>query len=91
LNKKTGLLLALRQHIRTGIDIATEVITIGDSANDGPLFEPGTFAATFGVRSVLHALSALEGRVPTYVTLADGGTGFNEIGALLVRATHDGR
>src|SRR5262252_5656873 len=37
LNKKTGLLLALRQHMRTGIDIATEVITIGDSANDGPL------------------------------------------------------
>jgi hydroxymethylpyrimidine pyrophosphatase-like HAD family hydrolase len=86
LNKKTGLLLALRQHIRTGIDVATEVITIGDSANDGPLFEPDTFAATFGVRSVLHALSALRGCVPTYVTLADGGTGFNEIGALLVRA-----
>lgn len=86
LTKKTGLLLALSQHISPGIDPATEVITIGDSANDAPLFEPNTFSGTFGVRGVLRALNTLGGDVPTYVALADGGAGFNEIGKLLVRA-----
>ena len=85
LTKKTGLLVALGRHIRPAIDAATEVITIGDSGNDAPLFETGAFAATFGVRSVLQSLPALGGHVPTYVALSDGGAGFNEICALLVR------
>jgi hydroxymethylpyrimidine pyrophosphatase-like HAD family hydrolase len=86
LNKKTGLLLALSEHIRPGADTVAEVITIGDSSNDAPLFEPSTFACTFGVRSVLRALPALGRSVPTYVALADGGAGFNEIATLVVRA-----
>jgi len=86
LTKKTGLLLALSKHIRPEIDLATQVITIGDSVNDAPLFEPDTFAGTFGVRGVLRALDELGGHVPTYVALADGGAGFNEIGKLLARA-----
>jgi hydroxymethylpyrimidine pyrophosphatase-like HAD family hydrolase len=86
LTKKTGLLLALSLYIRPGIDPATEVATIGDSVNDSPLFEPETFAVTFGVRGVLRSLDALEGSVPAYVALGDGGEGFNEIGNLLIRA-----
>lgn len=86
LTKKTGLLLALSKHISPGIDPAIQVITIGDSVNDAPLFEPDIFAGTFGVRGVLRALDELGGNVPTYVALADGGAGFNEIGKLLVRA-----
>jgi hydroxymethylpyrimidine pyrophosphatase-like HAD family hydrolase len=86
LTKKTGLLLALDQHIHPGIDPATEVITIGDSANDAPLFDQRAFAGTFGVRSVLGNLAELDGHVPTYVALSDGGVGFNEIGNLLMRA-----
>jgi hydroxymethylpyrimidine pyrophosphatase-like HAD family hydrolase len=86
LTKNTGLLLALNQHILPGIDAATEVITIGDSVNDAPLFEPGTFAVTVGVRTVLQFLPGLGDCVPNYVTLASGGAGFNEIGSLLVQA-----
>src|SRR5262249_41731621 len=80
LTKHTGLLLALNQHISPGIDPAAEVITIGDSVNDAPLFEPGTFAVTVGVRTVLQFLPELEDSVPNYVTLASGGAAFNEIG-----------
>lgn len=86
LNKQTGLLLALERHICPGTDAATQVATIGDSANDALLFEPGAFAATFGVRGVLRAVSGSGFQGPTYVSLADGGAGFDEIGALLVRA-----
>jgi len=86
LNKQTGLLLALHRHICHGADAPTQVATIGDSANDALLFEPGAFAATFGVRGVLRAISESGFQVPAYVSLADGGEGFNEIGALLVRA-----
>jgi hydroxymethylpyrimidine pyrophosphatase-like HAD family hydrolase len=86
LTKKTGLLLALNQHISPGIDPTTEVITIGDSVNDAPLFEPGAFAVTVGVRTVLQFLPPLGDCVPDYVTLASGGAGFNEIGSLLVQA-----
>lgn len=85
LNKQTGLLLAL-QHICPDTDAATQVATIGDSANDALLFEPGAFAATFGVRAVLRAASESGFQVPAYVSLADGGAGFDEIGELLVRA-----
>jgi hydroxymethylpyrimidine pyrophosphatase-like HAD family hydrolase len=86
LTKKTGLLLALNQHISPGISLETDVITVGDSVNDAPLFEPDTFAVTVGVRSVLQFLPSLGNCVPNYVTLASGGAGFNEIGALLVQA-----
>jgi len=86
LNKQTGLLLALERHICPGADAATQVATIGDSANDALLFEPGVFAATFGVRGVLRAISESGFQGPAYVSLPDGGAGFDEIGALLVQA-----
>ena len=86
LNKQTGLLLALERHICPGTDAATQVVTIGDSANDALLFEPGVFAAAFGVRGVLRAISESGFQGPAYVSLADGGAGFDDIGALLVRA-----
>ena len=86
LNKKTGLLLALSQYIDRDIKPGTQVVTIGDSINDVPLFEPGVFAATFGVRSALRTLSGPGVDAPAYVSLADGGAGFNEIGELIVRA-----
>lgn len=86
LNKQTGLLLALARHASPGIDPAAQVVTVGDSVNDDLLFEPGAFAATFGVRGVLRAIAGSGMRAPDYVALADGGAGFDEIGALLVRA-----
>lgn len=86
LNKQTGLLLALARHVSPGIDPASQVVTVGDSVNDELLFEPGAFAATFGVRGVLRAIAGSGMRAPDYVALADGGAGFDEIGALLVRA-----
>ncbi|HEY0937349.1 MAG TPA: TIR domain-containing protein [Trebonia sp.] len=86
LNKQTGPLLALSQYIDHDIRPGTQVVTIGDSINDVPLFEPGVFAATFGVRSALRTLSGPGVDAPTYVSLADGGAGFNEIGELIVRA-----
>jgi hypothetical protein len=86
LNKQTGLLLALARHLSPGTDPASQVVTVGDSVNDELLFEPGAFAATFGVRGVLRAIARSGMRAPDYVALADGGAGFDEIGALLVRA-----
>jgi hydroxymethylpyrimidine pyrophosphatase-like HAD family hydrolase len=86
LTKKTGLLLALREYVYPEIDVPIEVATIGDSVNDTPLFEADSFAITFGVRGILRWLSDLGNRVPKYVTLADGGVGFNEICGLIVRA-----
>lgn len=86
LTKKTGLLLALREYVYPDIDASVEVATIGDSVNDAPLFEPASFAITFGVRSILRWLSDLGDCVPKYVTLADGGVGFNEICGLIIRA-----
>jgi hypothetical protein len=85
LNKKSGLLLALARHLSPGTNAATQVVTIGDSVNDALLFDPGTFAVTFGVRGVLRAVAAAGIQVPAYVSLADGGAGFNEIGALLLQ------
>jgi TIR domain len=86
--RRRRLLPHQRPHpgISPGIDPAAQVVTVGDSVNDELLFEPGAFAATFGVRGVLRAIAGTGMRPPDYVALADGGAGFDEIGALLVRA-----
>jgi hypothetical protein len=86
--RRRQLLPHQRPHpgISPGIDPAAQVVTVGDSVNDELLFEPGAFAATFGVRGVLRAIAGTGMRPPDYVALADGGAGFDEIGALLVRA-----
>jgi len=86
LDKKTGLLLALARYLSPGTDAATQVVTVGDAANDAVLFEPGAFAAAFGVRCAVPPSTAPGTQAPQYMALADGGTGFGEIAALLLQA-----
>jgi hydroxymethylpyrimidine pyrophosphatase-like HAD family hydrolase len=80
LDKRSGVLRAL-DHLGTGLDPARHVVTVGDSANDGPLFAAGTFAVTVGV-------AGSEGLAvpPQAVTTAPGGEGFIELARALLSA-----
>lgn len=77
LDKRSGLLRALAR-LALAPPEERAVLTVGDSANDRPLFAPA-FALSVGVSGVLAHLEALEGAEPSYVTAADGGAGFSEL------------
>jgi hydroxymethylpyrimidine pyrophosphatase-like HAD family hydrolase len=87
LDKQTGYLMAARNHLDLGeVDPAANVITLGDSLNDAPLFDQGRFAATVGVRDVLRHLALLGDCKPGYVTLGNASDGFVELAHLLLRS-----
>ncbi|HET9059952.1 MAG TPA: HAD hydrolase family protein [Acidimicrobiales bacterium] len=80
LDKRSGVLRAL-EYLGTGLDPASQVVTIGDSANDAPLFAAGTFALTVGVAEA-GALPV----GPQVITEAGGGAGFVELAQALLGA-----
>jgi hydroxymethylpyrimidine pyrophosphatase-like HAD family hydrolase len=80
LDKRSGVLHPL-EYLGTGLDPASQVVTIGDSANDAPLFAPGTFALTVGV-----AAAAGLPLGPQVLTNAGGGAGFVELAQALLGA-----
>ena len=85
LDKSTGLDRAMRDHLGLGgLVPSTDVITLGDSFNDAPLFGSGRFAATVGVRGVLEHLEALGEQRPQYVTLGNASEGFVELATTLL-------
>jgi hypothetical protein len=83
LNKATGLEVAFAQHLHLPTN---NIITIGDSFNDGPLFDRTRFLTTVGVRAVLDHLPLLGANAPVYVSDGDASEGFSELAARLCAA-----
>jgi HAD superfamily hydrolase (TIGR01484 family) len=81
------LSMALRLlHDVFGVDAAAakqRVAYCGDSPNDAPMF--GSFPLGVGVANI-RPLTHLMEHLPAYVTMQDGGQGFAEFAALLLRA-----
>lgn len=80
LDKCSGVLRTL-EHLGMGLDPARQVVTVGDSANDEPLFARGTFALTVGVAGT-DALAV----APQVLTAGAGGEGFVELAGALLRS-----
>jgi HAD superfamily hydrolase (TIGR01484 family) len=84
LDKETGLLRVLVNKLGFEPDeVASRVLTVGDGFNDKPLFTPGRFVATVGVRNVLSSLEVLGENCPGFVTLRRASEGFDELASLL--------
>ncbi len=62
---------------------AAEVVFVGDSPNDGPMF--AAFPNAVGVGNVRRFLDRLPA-APAWVTMAEGGQGFAELADLLIEA-----
>ncbi|MBI4862131.1 MAG: HAD hydrolase family protein [Candidatus Riflebacteria bacterium] len=62
-----------------------EVLTLGDSDLDGPLFDPARFPLSVGVANVRSCLGSLQHR-PAWVTEAEAGNGFLEVAGALLAA-----
>jgi HAD superfamily hydrolase (TIGR01484 family) len=85
MDKSSGLTTAMRDHLDlSDVVVSENVITVGDSFNDAPLFDRTMFAAAVGVRGVLRHLDRLGPQLPGYVTLADASDGFVELANLLL-------
>jgi hydroxymethylpyrimidine pyrophosphatase-like HAD family hydrolase len=85
LDKETGLAAAMAGELdMADLLLTAEVVTVGDSLNDAPLFHREAFAATVGVRGVLKYRDVLGTRMPGYVTLNDASEGFLELADLLL-------
>jgi hydroxymethylpyrimidine pyrophosphatase-like HAD family hydrolase len=72
---------------RFGIDLARDnpsTVFVGDSPNDAPMFD--FFEKSVGVANIWRFTGALP-HEPKYVTQADSGAGFAELGNHLLRAT----
>lgn len=63
----------------------TEVLTIGDSMTDAPLFDPAAFPLSVGVANVRAYLPRMA-HTPAWITAAAEGRGFLEMAARLLRA-----
>jgi HAD superfamily hydrolase (TIGR01484 family) len=77
----TRTLLAEEFQINLNADEQTCVF-VGDSPNDAPMFD--FFSYSIGVANV-HAFGDAIGTPPKYVTVAEAGSGFAEVAALLLR------
>ncbi len=64
------------------------VVYCGDSPNDAPMF--GYFPLGVGVANI-KPLAHLMEHLPTFVTEAEGGQGFAEFSAMLLKAHNDGK
>lgn len=58
------------------------IVFAGDSPNDAPMF--GYFSNSVGVANIMHFKDTIPA-APTWVTKAEGGLGFAELAALLLR------
>lgn len=59
--------------------LASSAISVGDSANDASLFEPGRFALSVGVRNIERYLPELGENRPQHITQAPEGAGLVEL------------
>lgn len=85
--KDQGLAIALRTYFGlTADDIRQSVITVGDGANDAPLFHRGEFLATVGVRSVLQVIDDLGDAAPDYVTITEHASGVIDLANTILRS-----
>lgn len=62
-----------------------EVITVGDSVNDEPLFSPLNVAASVGVAQASECLAELGGNAPAYITVLPAAGGLLELSETLLR------
>ncbi|WP_218081710.1 HAD family hydrolase [Anthocerotibacter panamensis] len=75
-DKATGLLQVLRTYF---LHLPPEaVLTVGDSPNDAPLFDPAHFPNSVGVANVAHYAGVLP-HPPAYITTHSEGQGFCEL------------
>lgn len=82
MDKRSGTLAAIR-YLGLGADPGRHVLTVGDSANDAPLWDRDTFALTVGVAGALAQDLPCP---PELVTASDGGAGFRELASALLAA-----
>jgi HAD superfamily hydrolase (TIGR01484 family) len=73
-NKARGVLAWARRH-NVPVD---KILTIGDSPNDAPLFDPQHFAHTWGVAGAARYFDVMASK-PRHMTKHDGGQGFAEM------------
>lgn len=60
-------------------ELATQAITVGDSANDASFFTPGRFAFSVGVRNIERYLGELGDARPRHITKQREGLGLVEL------------
>ncbi|PSF32947.1 HAD family hydrolase [Aphanothece hegewaldii CCALA 016] len=80
-NKANSLLQVLKKHF--SILSPYEVMTVGDSLNDEPLFNPELFPISVGVANISHYLSQLK-HSPRYITNKPECDGFSELANLIL-------
>jgi len=74
----------LRAEFRvTKADALAQVVYVGDSPNDEPMF--GFFEHTVGVRNIENFTAEMK-KLPEYITRAEGGHGFVELARVLTPA-----
>jgi len=74
-SKKSGIQKALPQ---LGCSNFHQLLTIGDSLNDEPMFDPETFPTSVGVKNIMKN-SHLFKNLPKFITNLEGGQGFGEL------------
>lgn len=72
-------LLAARGIADPAAELRSSAVSVGDSANDASLFEPGRFAMSVGVRNIERYLPELGGLRPRHITRAAEGIGLCEL------------
>lgn len=82
-DKRAGIEALFEARLRPFAALRDRVAFIGDSGNDAPLF--GAVPCSVGVANVAPFLAGMD-TPPAYVTRAEGGAGFAEFAAALLRA-----
>jgi HAD superfamily hydrolase (TIGR01484 family) len=81
-DKATGLLSVLSSYFP---ELSSQqILTIGDSPNDEPMFDPALFPISVGVANVRHYQDKML-HLPKYVTQASEFAGFSEFAKLLLQ------
>lgn len=80
-NKANSLLQVLKNHFL--ILRSNEIITVGDSLNDEPLFNSDLFPISVGVANISHYLPQLKHK-PRYITNKPECDGFSELANLIL-------
>ncbi|MBD2152762.1 HAD family phosphatase [Pseudanabaena sp. FACHB-1277] len=81
-DKATGLLSVLNRYFP---ELSSQqILTIGDSPNDEPMFDPTKFPVSIGVANVHHYQDKMQ-HLPQYVTQCSEFAGFSELAKLLLQ------
>ena len=81
-DKGVGLKQAIAQYL--GNLKSEQIITVGDSPNDEPLFDRSQFPISVGVANILEYRDRLQ-HLPAYVTSKSEAQGFGELAKLLIK------